>query len=101
VKRSSLDGCVMSYAYWNPLILRQSRLLNSQTGEIEPVSIAALGDNSIQVGGATVAAKHYRISAPKGPIDLWYSPAGEWLALESTLEGGRRLRYRLEPRLRQ
>ncbi len=101
VGRASLDGCVMSYAYWNPLILRQPRLLNAQTGEIEPISVAAMGDDTMQVRGAAVAAKRYRISGPKNPIDLWYSPGGEWLALESTLEGGRRLRYRLEPEVRQ
>lgn len=101
VGRASLDGCVMSYAYWNPLILRQPRLLNAQTGEIESISVAAMGDDTMQVRGAAVAAKRYRISGPKNPIDLWYSPGGEWLALESTLEGGRRLRYRLEPEVRQ
>lgn len=96
-----LEGCVMSYAYWNPLILRQSRLLNAQTGEIEVISIAALGDDTMQVRGAAVTAKRYRISGPKNPVDLWYSAAGEWLALESTLEGGRRLRYRLESQVSQ
>ena len=60
-----------------------------------------MGDDTMQVRGAAVAAKRYRISGPKNPIDLWYSPGGEWLALESTLEGGRRLRYRLEPEVRQ
>lgn len=90
------EGCAMSFAYWNPEMLRQSRLLNAQTGEFEKVSIAELGDDRIPVRGAMVAAKRYRITGPKHPIDLWYSPAGEWLALDSMLEGGRRLRYRLE-----
>lgn len=92
----NLDGCVMSFAYWNPEILRQSRLLNSQTGEYEAVKITALGDASIMVRGTPTAATHYRITGPKNPIDLWYSAAQEWLALESTVAGGRRLRYRLD-----
>ena len=92
---SSIPGCVMSFAYWNPQMLRQARLLNAQTGEFEPVKISALGDENIVVRGATVAAKRYRITGPKNPIDLWYSPSDEWLALESTIAGGRRLRYRL------
>jgi hypothetical protein len=82
----TLDGCVMSFAYWNPAILRQSRLLNSQTGEYEAVKITALGDASIMVRGAPTAATHYRITGPKNPIELWYSAADEWLALESTVE---------------
>lgn len=93
---ATLDGCVMSFAYWNPEILRQSRLLNSQTGEYEAVKITALGNASIMVRGAPTAATQYRITGPKNPIDLWYSAADEWLALESTVAGGRRLRYRIE-----
>ncbi len=94
--RNTLSGCVMSFAYWNPEILRQTRLLNSQTGEYEAVKVAALGDENIPVRGAPVMAKHYRITGPKNPIDLWYSADNVWLALESTLESGRRLRYRIE-----
>ena len=90
------DGCVMSFAYWNPEILRQSRLLNAQTGEMEKVSVTELGDDRIPVRGTAVRAKRYRISGPRNPIDLWYSPAGEWLELDAVLDGGRRLRYRIE-----
>jgi len=89
-------GCVMSFAYWNPAILRQTRLLNSQTGQYEAVTIAALGEEKITVRGASVQATRYRISGPKNPIDLWYGPDQSWLALQSTLEGGRRLRYQLK-----
>jgi hypothetical protein len=91
-----LDGCLMSYAYWNRDILRQGRLLNAQTGAIDPIKVARVGEERIQARGESMPATRYRISGPKHPIDLWYSSAGEWLALESTLEGGRRLRYRLE-----
>ncbi len=38
----------------------------------------------------------YRISGMQQPIELTYSPQGNWLALESTVEGGRRLTYPLE-----
>lgn len=91
----SLSGCVMSFAYWNPAMLQQLRLLNAQTGEYDQVTIKALGDESLQVHGATQASRHYRLTGSKLSIDLWYSPAGEWLALESTTENGRRLRYML------
>ena len=78
------DGCAMSFAYWNPRILEQKALLNSQTGQLEPVRVDSLGEG------------RYRISGAKYPIELRYSPQGEWLALESTVAGGRRLSYRLQ-----
>jgi hypothetical protein len=92
----TLPACVMTFAYWNPEILTQGRLLNPQTGEYEKVSIAKTGDERIFVRGQPVMAQRLRITGPKNPIDLWYSPEREWLALESPLEGGRRLRYVLQ-----
>ena len=94
--RTRYPGCVMSFAYWNPEILHQSRLLNSQTGEYEVIKVEDLGSQSITVRGSPVTATHYRINGPKHPIDLWYSAEREWLALESLIDGGRRLRYHLE-----
>jgi Family of unknown function (DUF6134) len=91
-----LDGCVMTFAYWNPRILRQSRLLNAQTGAYETTRIAALGEETINVHGARVMARRYRIDGAGSPIDLWYSANDEWLALESAVAGGRRLRYALD-----
>jgi hypothetical protein len=90
-----IAGCVMSFAYWNPQILRQARLLNPQTGEYEAVTVTTLGVENITVRGAPVAAKRFRLTGSGKPIDLWYSLGDEWLALESTVAGGRRLRYQL------
>lgn len=94
--RESAGGCVMTFAYWNAEILRQSRLLNTQTGKAEAVNIASLGEQKITVRGAVIAAQHYRISGAKHPIELWYGPDRAWLALQSTLDGGRKLRYQLK-----
>ena len=91
--RESIDGCVMSFAYWNPAILRQTRLLNAQTGKYEAVTITAIGEETIVVRGAPLPAKRYRIAGAKHPIDLWYGNDQSWVALQSTLEGGRKLRY--------
>ena len=91
-----IAGCAMSFAYWDPEMLRQSRLLNAHTGDYEAVTVAGAGDDRLSVRGRTVVAQRYRITGPKNPIDLWYSAAGEWLGLESTVAGGRRLQYRIE-----
>ena len=89
-----LPGCVMSFAYWDPRILRATRLLNSQTGELLPVSIADRGTERINDAGRTVAATRHRLSAPDLQIDLWYAD-GRWVALEAPTPGGRTLRYEL------
>ena len=93
-RREAHEGCVMSFAYWNPRVLAARRLLNSQTGELLPVRVTRIGEESIEAGGRTVTAERHRIEAPKLRIDLWYA-GDQWLALESPAAGGRRLRYRL------
>lgn len=94
--QESVPGCVMTFAYWNPEILRQARLLNPQTGQYEFVRISAMNEETITVRGVPVKARRYRISGPKNPIDLWYGPNNAWLALQSPLDGGRTLRYQLK-----
>ena len=94
--RETAPACAMSFAYWNPLMVRQNRLLNAQTGQYEAVNISPTGEESIPVAGKLVLAKRYRITGPKNPLDVYYSASGDWLGLDSTVSGGKRLRYRLE-----
>ncbi len=92
--RGAYDGCIMSFAYWDPRILNARRLFNSQTGELVPVTVEPRGEQAIEAGGRTQKASRYRLEAPDLEIDLWY--AGErWIALEAVVAGGRRLRYEL------
>ncbi len=91
---STLPDCVRTFAYWNPDILEADRLLNSQTGEYEDVSVAFESDDVVNVGDRTVHALRYRLSAKAGDITLWYSTVDRrWLALEAPAKGGRTIRY--------
>ncbi len=92
--RSEHEGCVMSFAYWNPQILNATHLLNSQTGELVPVTVTAQGAETVVVRGQPRAARHYRISGPDLRIDVWYADE-DWVALEALAGGGRRLHYEL------
>lgn len=90
---TTLPSCVRSFAYWNVDYLQGSKLLNSQTGEYEPVSVRSLGEVSLEMNGEPLRARRYAIEGPKLRIDLWYSLDDDWLALESSSKGGRTLRY--------
>jgi hypothetical protein len=93
--RDELAGCVMTFAYWNPRMLRQTRLLNVQTGEYTNVTVTPAGEELILVRGQPTSARRYALRGEKIAIDLWYSADGDWLALESTTAGGRRVRYQI------
>ena len=90
-----LEECVRTFAYWDSAVLESERLLNSQTGEYEAVSVRDEGDDVVTIDGTDVAARRYTLSAKAGDIRLWYARAGDtWLALEAPAKGGRTIRYR-------
>jgi len=90
-----LAPCVMSFAYWNPHVLKQTHLLNVQTGAWTAVTVQPLGKEEIEIRGSSVAADHFRIDTERNRIELWYSPEGEWIGLRSTTRNGHVLAYRL------
>jgi len=94
--QASLPACVMTFAYWNPDLLGQSRLLNVQTGEYLDVQVRTLGEETITARGSAQRALRYALETRDFRIDLWYSPNKEWLALESSTEGGRKIRYQVQ-----
>ncbi len=91
-----LPSCVMTFAYWNPQVLKQTKLVNVQTGAWTPVEVHALGQASYDVRGAKVDATQYRIDTARNRIEVWYSPDGEWIGLRSTSQQGHVLTYRLK-----
>jgi len=94
-----INGCVYTFSYWNTDILKQVKLLNSQTGEYEKVKTRKIGKNTIQLNEKSIAANQYRIDAKSFSVDLWYSERGEWLSLKSTTKDGNVLSYKLRSKI--
>ncbi|MEE4217522.1 MAG: DUF6134 family protein [Xanthomonadales bacterium] len=90
---TSLPDCVMSFAYWNPAFLEQERLLNTQDGSFLDVEVSPPVPEELVVRGESQPSLRYRLAAGDLNLDLWYSDENEWLALESEVSGGRKLRY--------
>jgi len=90
-----LPDCVMTFAYWNPDFLEQSRLLNPQTGEFVDVTVEKVGDEILEVRGEAISATRFKLTAYEIDLTLWYSPDNEWVALESVAKGGHIIRYEL------
>ena len=90
-----LEGCVMSFAYWHPAMRAQTRLLNAQTGKLEDVQVQRLAESRIRVRGEPVVAHGYRVSGASRPVEIWYAADGQWIGLDATVGGGRKLSYRL------
>ncbi len=86
--------CVSTFAYWDVDFLDNERLLNSQTGELVPVTVEELGTATVHVDGEAVPSRHYRVVTDELSIDLWYSlQEQDWLALQTNTREGAVLRY--------
>jgi len=90
---TELPACVMSFAYWNPNIVRQRRLLNPQNGDYEEITVEDKGMENVSTRQGTLSARRYTLVGRKARIDLWYTQNGQWVGLESTTDIGRPLRY--------
>jgi hypothetical protein len=87
-------NCIMSFAYWNTALATQQRLLDPGTGRFVPVQVMPLPATEIDAPRGRVVARGWRIAGLPQPIDVWYD--GErWAGLDTTVQGGRRLTYRL------
>ena len=81
-----LEGCVRSFAYWDPKLLQSENLLNIETGEYLPVVISS----RISAEDSTT---HMTIALPKGDIHLQYDASGDWMSLQTKLKTGAELKY--------
>ena len=87
--RRALPACIASYAYWDADTLRQHReLLNGQTGAYQPVEqvlVPEARQSLLELKGSD-----FKIAVSYENTD------GRWVALSTTTQDGRALRYRLE-----
>lgn len=96
----TLPACPMTFAYWNPKILTQAKLLNPQNAEYLDTTFEKLNNESISVKGKPTETAHYKLKgALKGKnklnIELWYNLNNEWVALKSTTPEGYIITYKL------
>lgn len=99
-KTQNLNTCTMTFAYWNPKILAQSKLLNPQNAEYLDTQFEKLAPETITVKGKPVETAHYKLKGSlngksKLNIELWYNLKNEWVALKSTTPEGYIINYKL------
>jgi len=94
-QRNSLNGCVMTFAYWDRDFLEQPSLLNAQTGEYESVNVREPQEDTVRFNNVELPAYRVQLETKNGALSLWYgADDNRWLALESITRNGRKLSYR-------
>jgi len=82
--------------YWMVSTVRQTQLINSQTGELLDVDVRKIGRDYLDGPGGLIAATHYRLEGDL-EIDLWYDDAGILVGLAFVARGAQ-VEYRLRER---
>ncbi len=89
-----LAAALLPTEHWLKAMVESRQLLNTITGELNTISVAALGTERIATaGGRTINAEHF---AYGGDLDLesWYDAAGRWVKLRFTAQDGSVIEYR-------
>ena len=86
-KATELPSCVMTFAYGNPKILDQKKLMNAQNGEYLDVDIQFLREENHMVKGKDILTDLWQIEAKGDDGDLlvylWYDKNMNWVSLKS------------------
>jgi uncharacterized protein DUF6134 len=74
-KTSQLDKNIMPGSLWNPELLRRSTMLDTQDGQITPISVVDGGPEELTFEARTVKTRHYTITG-RFSQDVWYDEQG-------------------------
>jgi hypothetical protein len=92
----SVPGDILPSTYWIAGTVEAERLLNTQNGRVEEITVDAAGTERVETAEGAVEAQRYVIH---GALDthVWYQQAGRWVGLAFDARG-ERVTYRLVER---
>jgi hypothetical protein len=84
----SLPACIMTFAYWDPNMLKEKKLLNPQNAEWLDIETTLIKQELLSVKGQNIMTNHYVLKGTKEGherlvIDLWYDEEMNWVGLKS------------------
>lgn len=81
-----LPAEVIPTSYWNPATVRQTALLDTQSGRLLEVALRDAGPETVLLDDGGVPARRYRMTGDL-TLDLWYSAEGEWMRIAFEARG--------------
>ena len=84
--RAEADGSVFPTNPWNPEIVNGTVQMDTKTGKLLNVTVAAAGAETIEVAGKAVETSKYAVT---GDIEreLWFDADGNWIRLRFPKDG--------------
>jgi hypothetical protein len=70
-KASLIDPNVMVENFWNPQLLARPTMLNTQDGQVVPVTVSDGGEEDLTINDQTVRTHRYTVNS-RYSQDVWY-----------------------------
>ena len=93
--RTTLPPQLLPSTNWNVRQVRQSALVNSQTGTEARVQVSVLGRETIRTANSSIDATRYRYTGDL-VMDQWFDDAGRWVKTSFTASDGSTVEYVLK-----
>jgi hypothetical protein len=83
-----VEGTILPSTYWIAETIQADKLLNTQKGTVEDVTVESDGTDTVQTADGPVQAERYVIH---GALDthIWYRDMGRWVGLAFDARGER------------
>jgi hypothetical protein len=88
-----IDTPIISSNHWNADVVKQSRVLNTLTGNINQVKILNKGVQKIVIKGGSVLATRYDYMGELTDTSVWYDSKRRWSKLEFKARDGSTIEY--------
>jgi uncharacterized protein DUF6134 len=90
VQGSAFEGLlpaeIIPSSHWNRQQVYQTQMLSTETGEVLPIDVEIIGEDTVTVNGEDIAATHYRLKSDL-TVDLWYDQKSRWVKLAFAVRG--------------
>ncbi len=93
--RTTLPPQLLPSTHWNIRQVRQSALVNTQTGTEARVQVSVLGRETIRTASSSIDATRYRYTGDL-VMDQWFDDAGRWVKTSFTASDGSTVEYVLK-----
>lgn len=93
--RTTLPPQLLPSTHWNVRQVRQSALVNTQTGMEVRVQVSVQGREKIRTATASIDATRYRYTGDL-VMDQWFDDAGRWVKTSFTASDGSTIEYVLQ-----
>ena len=88
-------GTLVPSSYWFKDTIKQSQIIDTQNGRVFPVTIAKVGQETIEAGGQQITATRYTLQEQL-VMNLWYDDQGNWVKTSFDSDGST-IDYVLQP----